>query len=62
MESVAAFLFPIFIMFALIWLAIKHIFGNAAIDHAKGMLLYDLLRVAVALPFKVIGFILRRIF
>lgn len=62
MENLINLLFLIFILFFAMSLALKFVFGNAAVDHAKGMILYDLIRVVVALPFKIIGFIFKRIF
>lgn len=62
MENLIILLFPIFILFVAIGFALKFVFGNAAVDHAKGMILYDLIRVVVALPFKIIGFVFKRVF
>lgn len=62
MENLIVLLFPLFILFVAMGFGLKLVFGKAAVDHAKGMFLYDLLRVVVAFPFRVIGFIFRRIF
>lgn len=62
MENLIVLLFLIFIVFVAMGYAVKFVFGKAAVDHAKGMILYELVRVVVALPFKIIGFIFKRIF
>lgn len=62
MENIIVLLFLIFILFIAMGFAIKFVFGQAAVDHAKGMILYDLIRVVVAVPFKIIGSIFKRIF
>lgn len=62
MENLINLLFIIFILFFAMGLALKFVFGNAAVDRAKGMILCDLIRVVVALPLKIIGFIFKRIF
>lgn len=62
MENLIVLLFLIVILFVAMGFAIKFVFGKAAVDHAKGMILYDLIRVVVALPFKIIGLIFKRIF
>lgn len=62
MENLIVLLFPIFLLFVGMGFFLKMLFGKEAVNHAKSKILYDLIRVVVTFPFKIIGFIFKRVF
>lgn len=62
MEQLIPLLFLIFILLAGFSFLLKLIFGKRAVDHAKGLFLYDLLKAIFLAPFRVLRLLFGAIF